>query len=61
MEKGECGDKFVYSRAVVCEGVASTLPEAALRMEEPSKVVDLEKARSQHREYTKASGTSGLI
>lgn len=48
-------DAFVYSRAVVCSGVASSLPAAALRMEElrPDQDVDLKIARQQHEEYTK--------
>ena len=51
-QNGAVEDVFVYSRAVVCEGVSSTLPAAALRMGEP-EMVDLEKARSQHEEYIK--------
>ena len=49
-------DVFVYSRAVVCEGVSSTLPAAALRMEEPGQAIDLERACSQHKEYTEVCG-----
>lgn len=45
-------DPFVYSRAVVCGGVASSLPAAALRMAEPGQGVDLDKARQQHQKYT---------
>lgn len=44
-------DPFVYTRAVVCGGVASTLPAAAVRLESSRPKVDLEKARKQQREY----------
>ena len=49
MEREE--DPFVYSRAVVCAGVSSSLPAAALREEEPDQAVDLDKARREHDEY----------
>ncbi len=49
IETGE--DSFQYSRAVVCGGVASSLPAAALRMAEPGEPVDLQRAQQQHREY----------
>ena len=45
-------DHFVYSKAVVCSDVASSLPGAALRMAEPGQGVDLEKARLQHEKFT---------
>lgn len=45
-------DHFVYSKAVVCGGIASSLPAAALRMAEPGQGVDLDKARQQHEKYT---------
>lgn len=48
-------DPFVYSRAVVCSGISPSLPETALRMEEPGQAVDLEKAHQQHRRYVEVA------
>ena len=45
------GDHFVYSKAVVCTGIASSLPAAALRLEEPEQAIDMEKAHQQHKAY----------
>ena len=46
---------FVYSKAVVCGGVASTLPASSLRLGNSKGKVDLEKARQQQREYVEVS------
>ncbi len=43
-------DLFLYSRAIVSE-IPSTLPKAALRMDQNSEPVNLEKANQQHQEY----------
>lgn len=44
-------DAFMYSKIVVCGGVPSSLPAAALRLGDQE--VQLEKARHQHEEYVK--------
>lgn len=44
-------DPFVYSRAVVCGGVASTLPASSLRLASSKQKVDLESARHQQKQY----------
>lgn len=51
--------KFVYSRAVVSH-IPSSLPEAALRLDESGESVDLEKARRQHVAYVLALKQLGL-
>lgn len=43
----------------MCGGVASSLPAAAVRMEEPGEPIDLQKARQQHEAYTEVMGTVG--
>ena len=58
---GELEDAFTYSRAVVCGGVSTSLPEAALRLEEPEQVVDLERARRQHEEYVQVWPSAGSV
>ena len=45
---------FQFSKAVVCCGVASSLPATAIRLEEPGEPIDLERARQQHAAYTEA-------
>ena len=49
-------DPFVYTRAVVCGGVASTLPTISQRLESSKAKVDLEKARQQQRQYVEVMG-----
>ena len=57
MENGEEVDPFIFSRAVVCSGISSSLPAAALRLEEPGQAVDMEKALQQHQKYVQVSGS----
>ena len=48
-------DPFVYSRAVVCGGVASSLSSTSLRLESSKLLVDIENARKQQKEYVEVS------
>ena len=46
---------FRYDLAVVC-GVPASLPAAALRQDDQTLPVDLQRARDQHEQYVQVSG-----
>lgn len=58
MNRGN-SSKFQYTKAIVC-GVPSSLPAAALRLNDPSEPVDFNKAVKQHAKYVSALKNLGL-
>ena len=54
------GDPFVYSRAIVCGGVASTLPTTSLRLATSKQKVDLEVARQQQKKYVEVAKNTSM-